>query len=142
MVKLVEIEIGGNGGGKFLYCPLCRKKGLRVKMSEGKVLTRPSSSILQPRLLLSLLQRSPLRRLLRVRAIGRLVKRHERLFYRLYFTPYRQVDGYICEAAPSHGLTRGTYLRAILGQAAPAKIWDEMEEIQEIYRETLWAGLG
>lgn len=135
------IEIGGNGGGKFLYCPLCKKKGQQAKMSEGKVLVRPSSSVLQPRLLLSLLQRSGLRPLLRVRAVQRLIKRHERLFYRLYFTPYRKVDGYVCEAAPSHGLTRETYLRAILGQAAPAKIWDEMEEIQEIYRETLWAGL-
>jgi hypothetical protein len=136
------IEIGGNGGGKFLYCPLCKEKGQRAKMSEGKVLVRPSSSVLQPRLLLSLLRRSALRRLLGIRVVQRLMKRHERLCYRLYFTPYRKVDGYVCEAAPSHGLTRETYLRAILGQATSAKIWNEMEEIQEIYRETLWAGLG
>lgn len=141
MIMEIEIEIGGNGGGRVLYCPLCRQKGLKVKMREGKVLVRSSSSLLQPRPLLKLLQRRPLRGLLRLQAAGRLVKRHERLFYRLYFSPYKQVDGYVCEEVPSHGLTRETYLRAILGRATSAKIRDEMGEIQGAYREYLWAGL-
>jgi hypothetical protein len=141
MIMEIEIEIGGNGGGRVLYCPLCRQKGLKVRMREGKVLVRSSRSVLRPRPLLRSLQRPPLEMLLRLRAVQRLIERHERLFYRLYFSPYLQVDGYICEEVPSHGLTRETYLRAILGQATSAKIRDEMGEIQGAYRETLWAGL-
>jgi len=138
----IELEIGGNGEGKVLYCPLCRRKGQKVKMREGEVLVRSSRPVLRPRLLLELLQRPPLRVLLNLRVVKRFIEHHERWFYRLYFSPYRKVVGYLCEAVPSHGLTRETYLRAILGEAAPARIAEEMEEIQEVYRETLWAGLG
>lgn len=138
----IEIEIDGNGGGKFLYCPLCRGEGLKAKMREGKVLIRSSRSVLKPRLLLALIERSPFGGLLNRRAVKQLVNGHWRLFYRLYFLPYLKVDGYVCEAAPSHGLTRETYLRAILGEAPRAIIRDEMGKIQEVYREYLWAGLG
>ncbi|MFQ6033705.1 MAG: hypothetical protein ACE5KR_02460 [Candidatus Bipolaricaulia bacterium] len=138
----IELEIGGNGEGKILYCPLCRRKGQKVKMREGEVLVRSSRPVLQPRPLLELLQRPPLRVLLNLRVVKRFMEHHEQLFYRLYFSPYKQVEGYLCEAVPSHGLTRETYLRAVLGEAAPAKIAEEMGEIQEVYRETLWAGLG
>lgn len=139
----MEILIDSNGGGKkVLYCPLCGREGQRVRMREGKVLIRSPSALLQPKPLLRLIQRSPLGFLLRLRAGRRLVKRHERLFYQVYFSPYRQVSGYICEEVPSHGLTRETYLQALLGQAAPMTVWEEMGEIQEVYREALWAGLS
>ncbi len=138
----MEIRIDSNGGGrKALYCPLCGRQGQKVKMREGKVLIRSPSTLLEPKPLLRLLQRSPFGLFLRLRAGRRLLKRHERLFYRLYFSPYKQVNGYICEAVPSHGLTRETYLKALLGQATPATIREEMGEIQEVYREALWAGL-
>jgi hypothetical protein len=138
----IELEIGGNGEGKVLYCPLCRQKGLKVRMRVGKVLVRSSRPVLRPRSLLELLQRPPFKVLLNLRAVQQFIKHHERLFYRLYFSPYKQVEGYLCEAVPSHGLTRETYLRAILGEAAPARIEEEMGEIQQVSRETLWAGLG
>jgi len=111
-------------------------------MREGEVLIRSTRPVLQPRLLLELLKRWPFRELLNLRAVQRFIARHERWFYRLYFSPYRKVAGYLCEAVPGHGLTRETYLRAILGEAPPARIAEEMGEIQEVYRETLWAGLG
>ncbi|MGQ9477682.1 MAG: hypothetical protein ACUVRH_04240 [Candidatus Bipolaricaulia bacterium] len=139
----MEILSDSNGGGrKVLYCPLCGHQGQRVRMREGKVLIRSPSTLLEPKPLLRLLQRSPFGLFLRLRAGRRLLKRHERLFYRLYFSPYKQVSGYICEAVPSHGLTRETYLKALLGQATPLAVWEEMGEIQEVYREALWAGLG
>lgn len=138
----IKVEIGGNGEGKVLYCPLCRQKGLKIKMREGQVLVHSSRPVLRPRFLLELLQRPPLGVLLNLRAVQQFIKRHERWFYRLYFSPYKKVAGYVCEAVPHHGLTRETYLRAVLGEAAPARIAEEMEEIQEVYRETLWAGIA
>ncbi|MCR4403738.1 MAG: hypothetical protein NUW06_00300 [Candidatus Acetothermia bacterium] len=138
----MEIMIGGDGGGKALYCPLCARQGQQVRMEEGRVLIRSPSAIAQPKLALSLLQRSPLRVFLRLRGVQRFLRRHERFFYHLYFSPYRQVSGYICAGNPSHGLTRETYLKALLGQATPAMIQDEMGEIQEVFRESLWAGLS
>jgi hypothetical protein len=138
----MEILIDSNGGKKVLYCPLCGRQGQKVRMREGKVLIRSPSTLLQPKPLLRLIQRSPLRLFLQLRAGRRLLKRYERLFYHLYFSPYKQVNGYICEAVPSHGLTRETYLKVLLGQATPAMVHDEMGEIQEVYREALWAGLS
>lgn len=138
----MQIVIGGDGGGKVLYCPLCATQGEQARMEEGRVLIRFPSAVAQPKLALSLLQRSPLRAFLRLRGVQRLLKRHERLFYRLYFSPYKRVSGYICSGNPSHGLTRETYLKVLLGQATPAKVRDEMGEIQEVYREALWAGLS
>lgn len=141
MEILTDIE--GNGGErKALYCPLCGQQGQRARMREGKVLIRSPSTLLQPKPLLRLIQRSPFGLLLQLRAGRRFLKRHERLFYRLYFSPYKQVKGYICEAVPGHGLTRETYFKALLGQATPAMVQDEMSEIQEVYREALWAGLS
>jgi hypothetical protein len=138
----MEIVIGGDGGGRVLYCPLCARQGQQVRMREGKVLIRSPSAIAQPKLSLSLLQRSPLRALLRLRRVQRFLKRHERFFYSLYFSPYKQVTGYVCTEVQSHGLTRETYLKVLLGQATPATVREEMGEIQEVYRESLWAGLS
>ncbi|HIC95069.1 TPA: hypothetical protein EYP12_00395 [Candidatus Bipolaricaulota bacterium] len=138
----MRLELGGNGKGKVLYCPLCARMGQRARMVEGKVLVRSSHAVLRPRLTLSFLKCSPLRSLLRLRPVSRFIKGHERLFYRLYFSPYKQVEGYICTAVASHGLTKETYLKAILGRATSTMVHEEMEEIQEVYREALWTGLS
>ena len=139
----VQLEVGTNGDGesKVLYCPLCRARGIRSRMHPGKVLIRAPHAVLHPRPWFTLLRRSPLRRLLAARLLQRLIARHQRWFYRVYFAPYRRVEGYVCEAVPSHGLTKETYLKAIIGNADPHDVLQEMEEIRKTYREYLWSGV-
>ena len=110
-------------------------------MHPGKILVREPHAVLRPRPWFGLLRRSPLRWLLRWRAFQRLIDRRQRWFYHVYFAPYRRVEGYVCEAAPSHGLTKETYLKAILGDAAPEAVLQEMEEVRATYREYRWSGM-
>ncbi len=143
----IDVELKGSGDGgdgeeRVLYCPLCRARGERVRMRPGKLLIRSPHVVLQPRPWFALLRRWRwLRWAVELPPVARLVARHERWFYRLYFAPYRRVEGYLCEAVAGHGLTRETYLKALLGRASPAAILSEMEEIQAAHREQRWSGL-